>query len=82
LVVFLSFVFGFEGINPLYNTGGYNEMKRTVICVLIPVPIPNTAVKHFSGENTSKGKIARCQYLFFLKFSISKQVFAKKSSFG
>lgn len=34
--------------------------------VVTPVPISNTVVKHSSGENTSNGKIARCQiFLFF-----------------
>ena len=29
-----------------------------------PVPIPNTAVKLFYGENSVKAKIASCQFFF------------------
>ena len=29
-----------------------------------PVPIPNTVVKLFNGENSVKAKIASCQFFF------------------
>ena len=36
------------------RSGGYGE-------VVTPVPIPNTEVKHFSGEDSLTAKRARCQ---------------------
>jgi hypothetical protein len=76
LIVFLSFVFGFEGINPLYNTGGYDEMERTAMCA-------NTRSHSEYGSQTFqwrryfKGKIARCQYLLFNFFD--RKTFRKYS---
>ena len=43
------FAFGFERKYFKIGTGDYNE-------VVIPVPIPNTEVKHFRGKNTLYGE--------------------------
>lgn len=53
------------------RSGGYGE-------VVTPVPIPNTEVKHFSGEDSLTAKRARCQvskdpygsFSFSLSFSM------------
>ena len=39
----------FYSLNLINCTGDYNE-------VVIPVPIPNTEVKHFRDENTLNGE--------------------------
>lgn len=45
------------------GTGDYNE-------VVIPVPIPNTEVKHFRGENTLNGEDSSLPVLFVFLSSL------------
>ena len=43
-----------------------------------PVPIPNTVVKLFNGENSVKAKIASCQFFFafkYINYIIDKSVY-------
>ena len=52
----------------MFKFSGDNDEDDT------PVPIPNTVVKLFNGENSVKAKIASCQS-FFMSYFTHNSVF-------